>query len=90
MHWLTYFTPISMIFRIISLKRRVINIIIIGSVSEVTEAKGKDIDIKIKNLLSKTELINFDLFLDSLAISSTFIKFSERYDEVEKVILFLV
>jgi hypothetical protein len=37
-------------------------------------------------LLSKTDLINFDLFLDSLAIASIFIKFSEKYDEVEKVL----
>lgn len=59
----------------------------IGSNTEMSDGKNKDNDNKIKNLLNKKELINFDLFLDSLAISSTFTKFSEKYDEVEKVII---
>ena len=59
----------------------------IGNNTEMSDGKNKDNDNKIKNLLNKKELINFDLFLDSLAISSTFTKFSEKYDEVEKVII---
>ena len=57
----------------------------LGSHTEFSEIKSNEEEFKMKNLLSKTELINFDLFLDSLAISSTFMKFSNKYDEIEKV-----
>jgi hypothetical protein len=56
----------------------------LGNPTEPGE-KLKDSESRVKTLLNKTELINFDLFLDSLAIASTFIKFSQKYDEVEKV-----
>jgi len=57
----------------------------LGNPTDPSE-KLKDSETRVKTLLNKTELINFDLFLDSLAIASTFIKFSQKYDEVEKVL----
>ena len=45
---------------------------------------------KIKEMLKKNEFLNFDLFLDSLAISSTFMKFNEQFDDIEKVTSLLI
>lgn len=52
---------------------------------ETEHAKIKDYNTKIKELLNQNEFINFDLLLDSLAVSSKFIRTSEEFDEIDRV-----
>lgn len=44
----------------------------------------KEYESKVRNLLAQNEYINFDLFLDSLAVSSTFVKYSDSFNELDK------
>ena len=45
----------------------------------------KEYEKKVKELLSQNEYINFDLFLDSLAVASTFCKFIDNLIVIERV-----
>ena len=45
-------------------------------------------DVHLNNLFKIQDIINFDLFLDSLAISACFVKYSDQYTHCEKVLIF--
>jgi hypothetical protein len=45
----------------------------------------RDYENKVRDLLSQNEYINFDLFLDSLAVTSTFVRYNENFNELDKV-----
>lgn len=46
----------------------------------------KDVEKKVKDILSQNEYINFDLFLDSLAIASTFCRFFDEFVVIDRVL----
>lgn len=49
------------------------------------QKKNKDYDSKVRELILQNEYINFDLLLDSLAISSKFMQSSADFDEIDRV-----
>jgi len=70
----------------IRLKKIKVNLyFILDNPVETEHAKIKDYNTKIKELLNQNEFINFDLLLDSLAVSSKFIRTSEEFDEIDRV-----
>jgi len=58
---------------------------IFESVADI-KSENKDEENKIRNLIKNKEVINFDLFLDSIAVTSTFLRFTEKFNESEKII----
>lgn len=52
---------------------------------ECNRTVPKDVEKKVKDILSQNEYINFDLFLDSLAISSTFCRFFDEFVVIDRV-----
>ncbi len=70
-----------------------INFILVSqSIADVTQNKSfyTDIETKTKKKNLKKNLINYPLFLESLAITAMSFKFNDRFTDIDKVIFLII